>query len=183
MARLSEYAEPVAHALLVTAAVTIVWMYWPSEDEARSRSTRSIHLDSSEVLSSWRPADRRIFLFVSPTCSYCNRSMEFYTHLHRTVDSLQRDGVPIALAAVIDGDDSPHAQHQIFRDAGVEVDTLFRLSSRSLRRVGVTGVPTVHLAPVGELEPVTREGLLDATGEHEILSAVRTLNPRGTHRE
>lgn len=167
--------EPAIHVALIAGAVVAAWIYWSGTGSSPSPEPTSIHIDSSETLSSWRPAERRVFLFVSPTCPFCDRSMDFYVRLGRVVDSMQRAGAPVALAAVIDGADSPHAQRQVFRDSNVPVDTLLSLSSPSLTPVGVTGVPTVTIHPSNGASPSTWVGLQDSTGKREILSTVRAL--------
>ncbi|MFB6229806.1 MAG: hypothetical protein ABEL04_01515 [Salinibacter sp.] len=176
MDRPPQYAELAAHAALIAVAVLASWAYWRSgEPEASSAAAPTVYVDSSEALSTWRPSERRIFLFVSPTCQFCTRSMDFYARLGRVVDSMQRAGAPVALAAVIDAADSPRAQRQILRDSNVAVDTLLSLSSSSLMPVGVTGVPTVAVEAPETSSRSAWEGLQDLTGEQEILSVVRSL--------
>lgn len=176
MDRLSSYLEPAAHVTMIAVALAAAWTYWHSEDPSTPDPTSTVHVDASEVLSTWQPSERRVFLFVSPTCPFCNRSMDFYARLGRVVDSMQRAGAPVALAAVIDGADSPQAQRQVLRDANVNVDTLLSLSSSSLHPVGVSGVPTVTIHPSKGASPSTWVGFQESTGEREILSAVRALD-------
>jgi hypothetical protein len=171
----SNYLELASHVALFGVAVVVAWSYWQPVDSSPRSKTSPIHVDSSKVLRRWQPAEQQIFLFVSPTCPYCDRSMDFYARLGQVVDSLQRTGAPVTLAAVIDGADSPRAQRQVLQNAGVSIDTLLTLSSRSLIPVGVTGVPTVSIQKPGGAAPSTWEGLQDSTGEQEILSAVRRL--------
>lgn len=87
---------------------------------------------------------------------------------------MRQADTPVPLAAVIDDADAPRAQRQILRDSNVDVDTLLTLTTRSLRPVGVTGVPTVAIASPGGNTPSAWEGLQDSTGEQEILSAIRS---------
>lgn len=173
MDRFAEYLEPALHLLLI--GVAVAWSYWHSGNTRTSEAGPTIRVDSSAVLSRWRPAERRVFLFVSPTCPYCNRSMHFYARLCRMVDSLQQGGGPLALAAVISRSASPRAQRKVLRDSSVSVDTLLSLPTDVLRSVGVTSVPTVAVELPGTTRPSTWEGLQDSTGEREILSAVRGL--------
>lgn len=175
MERLFDVLELATHAALIVGALMVAWIYWHSGDTSAFRSGHTVTIDSSAVLRTWRPTDRRVLLFVSPTCPYCNRSMDFYARLGRTVDSMQQTNAPVALAAVISGANSPRAQRQVLRDAKVEVDTLLTLSSRSFRPVGVSSVPTVAIQSSKETSPSTWVGLQDSTGEQEILSAVRAL--------
>lgn len=175
MDRLLKHLEPAAHVTLIAVAVAVAWTYWHGEDPATSSTAPTIHVDSSEVLSSWRPTERRVFLFVSPTCPFCARSLDFYARLGRMVDSMHGADAPVALAAVIDGADSPQAQRQVLQESGVLIDTLLTLSSSSLSPVGVTGVPTVTIHPSNGASPSTWVGLQDSTGEREILSTVLAL--------
>jgi len=103
--------------------------------------------------------------------------MDFYARLSQAVDSLQQAGATIALAAVIDGADTPQVQRQVLDDADVSVDTLLTVGAPSLRVVGVTGVPTVAVVSPGEARPSVWTGLQNATGEREILGAVRAVSP------
>lgn len=175
MDRLSARLELAAHVALMIGAVTVAWIYWYAENPEPRDFAPIVRVDSSTVLSSWRPSERRIFLFVSPTCPFCNRSMEFYAHLGRVVDSLQQAGDSVALAAVIDKADSPQTQRQKLLDYNVKVDTLLTLSSRSFRPVGLTSVPTVVVESPGTSNAHAWVGLQDSTGEREILSTVRPL--------
>lgn len=88
MDRLLSYIEPVLHIALIAVAVAASWIYWQSANPQRLREAPTIHADFSQVLSRWRASEYRIFLFMSPTCPYCDRSMDFYARLGRTVDSL-----------------------------------------------------------------------------------------------
>jgi hypothetical protein len=178
MDRPLDYAEPAAHVVLIGVAVALSWMYWYSGGLRTSNTSRTVHVDSSKVLRTWQPADRRIFLFVSPTCPYCNRSMDFYARLGRVVDSMRGSGAPLALAAVIDGADPPRAQRQVLHESGVHVDTLLILKSISLDPVGVPGVPTVAIEQPSSNQIATWVGLQDSTGEQEILSAMQQLGGR-----
>lgn len=173
MDQLPKFLEPALHLLLLGIAVGVAWSYWPSGSMGPSEAGPTIHVDSSAVLSTWRPAERRVFLFVSPTCPYCNRSMGFYAQLSRVADSLQQGGGPVALAAVISRSASSRAQRKVLRDSSVSVDTLFSLSPDTLRSMGVTSVPTVAVASPGESRLAVWVGLQDSTGEREILSALR----------
>lgn len=176
MSRFFTYVEPTLHLALLGGATALAWTFWSSGTPAGTADGLTVHVDSSEVLASWRPADPRVFLFLSPTCSFCEESMGFYARLSRTVDSVRQAGVPVALAAVIDQSDSPPAQRRMLREAGVAVDTLLRLSSRSPLPVGVTGVPTVAIEEPGDHSPSAWEGLQEESGEREILSAVRSIH-------
>ena len=173
MTRLLDYAEPAAHVAIIGAALVLSWMYWPSGRFWTANTGPTVHVDSSEVLRRWRPTERRVFLFVSPTCPYCRRSMDFYARLGRMTDSLRRAGTPVSMAAVISRSVSPRAQRELFRNSKVPVDTLLVLSSRSLSPVGVTSVPTVAIEKLSGADPSTWVGLQDSTGEQEIVSAVR----------
>lgn len=173
--RLLDVLEPAAHVALIGGAIVAAWIYWSgtTPDSNPPSEPTSVYIDSSEALSTWHPSERRIFLFVSPTCPFCNRSMDFYAQLAPVVDSLQRSGVPVALGAVIDSTKSRWLQERRLRSSEVDVDTLLSLSS--LNAIGVSEVPTVALQSSRETPPSTWVGLQDSTGEQEILSAVRAL--------
>lgn len=167
--------EPVLHIVLIAVAVAVSWTYWHPGEAGALRDPLTVHTDSSEVLSTWRPAKRRVVLFVSPTCPYCRRSMDFYARLSQTVDSLQQTGASVAVAAVIDGTDSPRAQHHMLRSSKVNVDTLLQTKALALPAVGVSGVPTVAILDAAGQTRSAWRGLQDSTGEREILSAVRAM--------
>lgn len=169
------YLEPAVHLALIVLIAVTAWTYWQSTSQEGSGDPPTIETDSSEVLSGWRPSESRVLLFVSSTCKYCLQSLDFYARLGRTVDSLQRAGVPLSLAAVIDGSDAAPVQRQILRSNEVKVDTLLRVTS--LRSVGVSGTPTiVFLQRDGTSHSWI--GLQDSTGEREILSAVKSVQVR-----
>jgi len=175
MSRLLDYAEPAVHVAILGLAVALSWMYWSSGSVWPTHSGPTVHVDSSKVLRRWRPTDTRIFLFISPTCPYCNRSMDFYARLGRAKDSLRQEDPPVSLAAVINRVVSLRAQRKILRDAGVSVDTLLVVSREDFRSVGATSVPTVAVESPTRERPRVWVGLQDSTGEQEILSAVQTL--------
>jgi hypothetical protein len=54
--------EPVLHIVLIAVAVAVSWTYWHPGEAGASRDPLTIHTDSSEVLSTWRPAERRVVL-------------------------------------------------------------------------------------------------------------------------
>lgn len=173
MSRLSSYAEPFLHLALLAGAAALAWTLWSSGAPTDAADGPTVQIDSSAVLSSWRPSDHRIFLFLSPTCRYCERSMGFYARLTETADSVRKSGPPVSVAAAINRSSSPRAQRRMLRSAGVAVDTLLVLPEGP--EVGVSGVPTVAVDRAGTERPSAWEGLQDSTSEQEILSAVQEL--------
>lgn len=155
--------EPVLHVALIAAAVAVAWNFWSGSSPPQ--------ISASDVVSSWQPETHRVFLFVSPTCPFCNRSMDFYARLSQTTDSMQQAGVPVALAAVIDSSAPRWLQKETLRSSKVGTDTLLTVSS--LSRIGVSEVPTVTVHTPNKTDKWV--GLQDTTGEREILSAVRAL--------
>ncbi len=175
MDRLPTYLEPVVHVTLIAAALAISWTYWRTNDPQSSEQTLTIHTDSSQVLSTWRPSEHRVLLFVDPTCPFCDRSMDFYARLGRTIDSMQQAGAPVAVAAVIDRSASRRLQRQVLRSSTVRVDALLQIASSSLAPVGVSGVPTVALLDASGQTRSSWVGLQDDVGERDILSMVRAI--------
>lgn len=173
--RLSTVLETITHVALIAVSAFILWRLWVPMDRSSPDAGSTVQVDSSEVLSSWRPSDRRVFLFVSPVCSYCNRSMGFYASLGHVVDSMQQSGVPVSLAAVVNSSVSPRLERHTLRDSSVTVDSLLVLSSQSFDPVGVSGVPTVAVESQGKKSLSVWRGLQDSTGKQEILAAVRAL--------
>lgn len=172
MDRLLSYLEPLIHLTLILLALSLLWNYWSSGNTEQTRRNATVHIDSSEVLSEWRSPERRIFLFVSPTCPYCNRSMDFYARLGRVVDSMQQIDHPVALAAVTSHSHSSQSQRQILRTSNVKVDTLFSLPASSYNSMGVSSVPTVVIHDPTRSLQSTWVGVQKSTGKREILSSV-----------
>lgn len=175
MYRLSPHLEPVVHVTLIAVALAISWTYWKMDDPQSSEPARTVHVDSSEVLSAWRSSGHRVLLFVDPTCPYCEQSMGFYARLSRVVDSLQHAGTPVSMAAVINRSVSRPLQRQMLRVSTVRVDTLLQIASSSLAPVGVSGVPTVALLDASGQTRSSWVGLRDDAGERDILSMVRVI--------
>ena len=97
--------------------------------------------------------------------------MDVYKRLRRSVNALQRDGTPAAIAAVVDPAMSRRALHRVLRDAEVRVDTVLSVSHVE---AGVHGVPTVVAVGRGGEPPLAWIGLQDASGERAILSHVQS---------
>ncbi len=176
----NKHLEIVGHVFVIGIAVIVSLLYWRVVELDWFKSETHLNVDSSTALSSWQPRKQRIFLFISPTCPFCRRSMGFYARLGDTIDSLQRAGEPVTLAAVIDRPAFLQTQRRMLRDLDVPVDTLLVLRHRSLNAVGVTGVPTVAVETPTRSRPATWVGLQDSTGEQEILTTVRRLGKTET---
>ena len=97
--------------------------------------------------------------------------MDVYKRLRRSVNALQRDGTPAAIAAVVDPAMSRRALHRVLRDAEVRVDTVLSVSHAE---TDVHGVPTVVAVGRGGEPPLAWIGLQDASGERAILSHVQS---------
>ena len=177
MNRRSHFFGPVLHATLIAVAFAASWHYWNAQSPAPSREASTIRVDSSQVLSAWRASSYRVFLFVSPTCPFCERNMPFYARLGRRVDSLWRAGTPVWMAGVIHRSVSRHMQRQQFSGANVRLDTLLQLTTTSFVPVGVSAVPTVAILDPDSQTRASWVGLQDSVGEQAILSAVRELTP------
>ena len=169
--RNASYLEYIVHALIFGVAIGLSWHYWQNHSGRADVRDQNVDIAAAPELASWRTQQHRVFFFVSPTCVYCNRSMEFYARLSHTVDSLKQAGAPAAIAAVVGPSTSRRAQWNVLRRANVHVDTMLSARHRAAR---VDAVPTVILTGPDAAVDLVRVGLQEDDGMSAILSVIRS---------
>jgi len=169
--RNASYLEYIVHALIFGVAIGLLWYYWQHHSGRADVNEQNVDIAAVPELALWKTQQHRVFLFVSPTCVYCNRSMEFYALLSQTVDSLKQAGAPAAIAAVVDPSTSRRAQWNVLHAENVRVDTLLPVRHGA---AGVEAVPTVVLTGPDAGVDLVRVGLQDEDGKSSILSVIRS---------
>jgi len=162
--------ELLLHAALLMGALSFVLGYWYLTNI--SNGSDNAGFEASEILHEIHAGDYHLILFVSPTCTFCDRSMPFYAALSNEVMGINQLKPPMSLVAVMDVSEARDAQHHAFLTHDVALDTLV---ATSLREVGVNLVPMIALVQGDGSTVRTWTGLLTEQEESEVLNEVLRL--------
>lgn len=162
--------ELLLHATLLLGALFFVVGYWYFT--SISHDSDNSDFESSKILNEIHANDYHLIFFVSPTCTFCDRSMAFYAALTDDVMSINQLNPTTSLVAVMDVSESRDAQQHAFLTHEVSVDTLV---ATSLREVGVNLVPMIALVQGDGSTVRTWTGLLTEQEESEVLNEVLRL--------
>ncbi|NBC00114.1 MAG: hypothetical protein GVY15_04560 [Bacteroidetes bacterium] len=162
--------ELLLHAALLLGGASFVLGYWYVTSVADGADNAGF--DASEILHEIHASDYHLILFVSPTCTFCDRSMPFYAALSNQVMGINQLKLPLSLVAVMGVSESRDAQHHAFLTHDVALDTLV---ATSLPEVGVNRVPMIALVRGDGSTVRTWTGLLAEQEEDEVLNEVLRL--------
>lgn len=111
-------------------------------------------------------ADKALVLAIAPGCHFCNDSMGFYKQLIDQRDSAKS---PVKVVAAVASPDAKTGEEGKLASQGVKPDAVVQID---FQKAKVPGTPTVMLVDKQGKVLSVWVGLLDASGQKEVLKAL-----------